>query len=293
MVLPVVLASLCLIGASTFAQADVIVYPRPEAVGDARTDYPLKLLRLAFDKAGASHQLRASKISMQQGRALTELVQGGTVRVVWSMTSIEREATLLPIRLPINKGLIGWRLPLVRAEQPDLLGGVHGVQELRRFIAGQGHDWPDTEILRSNGLKVVGVPQYESLFQMLALKRFDYFPRSIIEIWAEAERHRAEGIMIDRHLVIRYPTAFYFFVNRRDTLLATTIERGLERAIADGSFDRLFCRHHARFIEQARLERRTVIELRNPILPPQTPLARKELWFHPGQCPPASSSRGK
>ncbi|SMF43181.1 type 2 periplasmic-binding domain-containing protein [Pseudogulbenkiania subflava] len=293
MILPVVLASLCLIGASTLAQAEVIVYPRPEAVGDARTDYPLILLRLAFAKAGANHQLRASEEWMQQGRALNELARGNTVRVAWSMTSIEREAALRPIRIPINKGLIGWRLPLVRAEQANLLAGVRTVQDLRHFIAGQGHDWPDTDILRGNGLKVVGVPQYENLFRMLVLKRFDYFPRSLIEIRAEAERHRADGIVIDQHLVIRYPTAFYFFVNRRDTALATTIERGLERAIADGSFDRLFCRHYAGFIEQARLEKRTVIELDNPILPPQTPLGRKELWFRPGLCPSPSSLHGK
>lgn len=293
MVLPVVLASLCLLGASDLAHAEVIIYSRPEATNDTRTAYPLKLLRLAFDKAGARHQLRASAIPMQQGRALTELARGGTVRVVWSMTSIEREAALLPIRIPIYKGLIGWRLPLVRAEEPDLLSGVHGMQELRHFTAGQGHDWPDTEILRGNGLNVVGVPRYDSLFQMLAMKRFDYFPRSISEIWAEAQQHRADGIVIDRNLVIRYPTAFYFFVNKRDTVLAETIRSGLEHAIADGSFDRLFCQHHVRVIEQARLKRRTVIELNNPILPPLTPLARKELWFRPDQCPSASSSRGK
>jgi hypothetical protein len=175
-------------------------------------------------------------------------------------------------------------LPLVRAEEPDLLSGVHSVQELRHFTAGQGHDWPDTEILRGNGLNVVGVPRYDSLFHMLAMKRFDYFPRSIAEIWAEAQQHRAEGIVIDRNLVIRYPTAFYFFVNKHDTALAETIRSGLEHAIADGSFDRLFCQHHARVIEQAQLGRRTLIELDNPILPPQTPLARKELWFRSDLC---------
>lgn len=293
MVKSIALVSLCLLGASDLAHTEVIIYSRPEATNDTRTAYPLKLLRLAFDKVGAHPILRASKVPMQQGRALTELARGGTVRVVWSMTSIEREAALLPIRIPIYKGLIGWRLPLVRAEEPDLLSDVHSVQELRHFTAGQGHDWPDTEILRGNGLNVVGVPRYDSLFQMLAMKRFDYFPRSISEIWAEAQQHRADGIVIDRNLVIRYPTAFYFFVNKHDTALAKTIRSGLEHAIADGSFDRLFCQHHTRVIKQARLERRTVIELNNPILPPQTPLARKELWFHPGQCPPASSSRGK
>lgn len=275
------------------ATADVIVYPRPESADDARTDYPLKLLRLAFDKAGAHHELRPTAVPMQQGRALTQLARGESVRVVWSMTSIEREAQLLPIRIPIYKGLIGWRLPLVPSDQPDLLKTVHSLTELRQFTAGQGHDWPDTAILRGNGLKVVGVPQYESLFRMLAMKRFDYFPRSIAEIWAEAESHQDDGVVIDQHVVLRYTAAFYFFVNKNDRALGEIIRIGLERAIQDGSFDRLFCQTHLPFIEQAELERRNLIELRNPVLPPDTPLGRKELWFSPDQCKTETADRAK
>lgn len=266
--------------------AETLTYPQAGSAGDTRDAYPLKLLKLALEKAdvASTYSLTVSQTPMPQGRALTELAQGGGVRVVWSMTSIRREAELLPIRIPIFKGLIGWRLALVRADHAQALAGVHDLAALRQFVAGQGHDWPDTEILRGNGIQVMDVSLYDSLFGMLALGRFDYFPRSIHEIWAEEELHRKDGIVIDQHLLIRYPSAFYFFVNKKDLALAEAIRTGLERAIADGSFDKLFCLQFAQKIAQARLAQRTTIELSNPILPPQTPLARKELWFSADLC---------
>lgn len=280
------LAMAWLLAAMAGPRAETITYPQSGSAGDARDSYPLKLLQLAFDKADASakYSLKVSDMAMPQGRALTELAQGSGVRVVWSMTSIRREADLLPIRIPIFKGLIGWRLPLVRADHADALATVHDLADLRHFSAGQGHDWPDTEILRGNGIPVIDVPLYDSLFGMLALGRFDYFPRSVHEIWAEEELHRKDGIVIDQHLLVRYPSAFYFFVNKKDTVLAETVRSGLERAIADGSFDKLFCLQFAQKIAKARLAQRTTIELFNPILPPETPLARKELWFSADLC---------
>lgn len=271
-----------LLPVAVWAQA-VVYYPRPESATDPRVAYPLTLLQLALDKASAAVELRPSKAHMVQGRALSELERGsGTVHIVWSMTSRERESRLLPIRIPIYKGLIGWRIPLVRAQDVGALDGVASASDLRAFQAGQGHDWPDTTILRDNGLAVHGAPDYEGLFQMLQMGRFAYFPRSVIEVWAEAALHANKGIVVDPNLVLHYPAAFYYFVNRDQAALAQTLERGLEKAIADGSFDRLFHQHFDDELRSSALERRRVIELKNPLLPTETPLHRKELWYRPG-----------
>lgn len=260
-------------------RAESLTYAPPEVADDPRNRYPLQLLQLALDKAGGDYRLQPAAMPMQQGRVLMELARGRSVRVAWSMTSLEREAQLLPIRIPLYKGLIGWRLALVKNERRELLDEVRSLEDLRRFSAGQGHDWPDTEILRGNGLSVVAVPNYRSLFRMLALGRFDYFPRSLAEIWAEAEQQRAIGLVVEDRLVLHYPSAAYFFVNRNDGALAAHIEHGLELAIADGSFERLFQAYYGDYIERAQLSRRRILRLSNPLLPPQTPLQRQELWF--------------
>lgn len=275
--------------ASTGMAAEKIFYPRPESASDPRLEYPLKLLNMALKKSGAHYELLPSQLAMQQGRAIQEVESGSNlVHIVWSMTSKEREQNTLPIRIPIYKGLIGWRLPLVTQKTSNQFMGVKGIEGMKPFEAGQGHDWPDTEILRFNGLAVHGSPTYEGLFLMLEANRFHYFPRSVVEIWAEADLHADRGVVIDSHIALHYPAAFYYFVNKGNGKLAKALTQGLEKAIADGSFDRLFHQYFDPLIKRSELGNRTVIELKNPLLPALTPLGRKELWFQP-QAPSALS----
>ncbi|MNT89234.1 hypothetical protein D3C72_2299340 [compost metagenome] len=49
--------------------------------------------------------------------------------------------------------------------------------------------------------------------------------------------------------------------------------------LADGSFAQLFQRHFGRFAQGLKLPHRYVLELANPDLPEETPLARKALWY--------------
>ncbi|GGX64260.1 substrate-binding periplasmic protein [Saccharospirillum salsuginis] len=271
----------CLTMISAVSQADALIvrYPKPETEFDRRTDYPLRLLQLAFDKTGAEVSLVPSLQAMPQGRALVQLKNGIDVDVVWSMTSRKREADLQPIRIPIYKGLIGWRIFLAHERGLQRFSEPHSLDELRDYILVQGHDWPDTDILRSNGFQVFGTPSYDTIFTMVAQHRADLFPRSIVEIWAEAKTHENSGIVVEPTKLLTYPTAFYYFVNPEDTELALLIERGLKTALADGSFDALFHEYHADLIEKARLEERERYRLNNPLLPELTPLGSEALWF--------------
>lgn len=265
-----------------------ITYPLPENPGDQRGDFPLNLLRLALGKTSTPYQLRPAKLIMQQGRSMIELESGnGRISVLWTMTSPERESRLLPIRIPIDKGLFGWRVAIIRANRFDLFNGVETPKQLSAFVAGQGHDWPDTAILKAAGLPVNTTYNYESLFLMLSSGRFDYFPRSILELVPEVESHRELGLIIEPNLVIHYPVGIYFFVNKHNKALHDAIETGLELAIKDGSFNKLFYKTYGADIERARLADRRIIQIDNPLLPPETPLKRSELWFRPEAPPPA------
>lgn len=260
---------------------DLLRYPRAPDGEEYRQAYALAQLQQALDKAGSPLRLQPSEHPMEQERALVSLAEDSAVDVVWSMTSAERERRLLPVRIPLDKGLYGWRIALLRQDRPLLLRHVRQLADLQGWRAGQGHDWPDTQILRYNGLPVEVTSSYDSLFRMLDAGRFDYFPRAVIEIWDEAEHNREAAITIDRHLLLHYPTALYFFFSPHNPQLAETVERGLERALADGSFDRLFLQHYGASLRRVDFARRRLIELRNPLLPAATPLRRRELWFHP------------
>lgn len=241
----------------------------------------LALLHLACSKAGEACQLFPGP-AMVQGRAIQELQRPQSqIDVMWTMTSVEREKLLLPVRIPLYKGLIGWRVALLRPDRSELLAKVDSVAALARFSAGQEHDWPDTAILQHAGLPVVTTPDYEPLFSMLLQRRFDYFPRSVIEVSNEVRTHADLGLVIDRHILLRYPAAFYFFVRPQRPQLAKMLSRGLERAIRDGSFDALFQQHNGAALKALALDKRRIIDLPNPLLPAATPLQRKNLWYRP------------
>ncbi|MFD2448672.1 hypothetical protein ACFSQE_09735 [Vogesella fluminis] len=145
-------------------------------------------LQLALDKSGQDYELAPVLPEMLQGRSIARAMgSDGDIDVLWSMTTREREALLLPVRFPVDKGLLGWRIAIVRQDKAEQFADVRSVQDLRYFTAGQEHDWPDTRILRESGLPVMTASQYDSLFRMLAVKRFDYFPRGVAEAWAEVD----------------------------------------------------------------------------------------------------------
>jgi hypothetical protein len=239
------------------------------------------LLKLALDASGVRCELSASKDLMVQSRALKELeAPQDHLHIAWSMTSVQREQSLLPVRIPIFKGLYGWRLLLIKQGQQGAWKDVTGLDSLKRFALVQGHDWPDTEILRANGLTVTTGTSFAALFKMLDVGRAQGFPRSVLEVGWEQEGQK-QLFAIEPSLVLHYPTAVYFFVRPGDQRLAGLVELGLNRLLANGGFDRLFDTYHSESINKAGLHMRRLIELRNPLLPELTPLARKELWRWP------------
>lgn len=259
----------------------VVVYPRPESDADERASYPIALLKLSLQKAGDPYELAASPVRMQQGRSLRLLEQGRGMDLVWTVTSQAREDVFLPVRIPIDRGLIGWRLLLIRPADRALFAPVSTADALAPLRAGQGHDWPDTDVLRANRYAVYTSTSYERLFKMLERGHIQYFPRAVTEIWKEIDAHPAQPLAVADGIVLHYPEALYFFVNKSNTALAAAIEQGLRAAIADGSMAALFQRYYGADIARAGLERRTVLTLANPLLPAATPLADAALWFQP------------
>lgn len=266
-------------GAST---PQPVRYLPPEAQNDRRPVYPVRLLALALAKAGGNYQPEPAQVVMNRSRAVLELARGSPfIDVLWATTSREREQQLLPVRLPIDRGLLGWRLALLPKAAPDRLKDVRSLDQLKQLVAGQGHDWTDLEILRANGLTVEGVSTYGGLFRMLAAGRIDYLPRGITELGREAGLWREADLVVDRHIALHYPAAAYFFVSPKRPELAEALHTGLERAMKDGSFAALFREVHEPELQSAHVARRRVFELHNPLLPPETPLHRPELWWRP------------
>ena len=278
------LCSLILFGLSAGAWCQqIVIYPRPESRADERADYPLALLRLCESRSGAQFTLKASRFHAQQGRNLRQLAKGQGLDILWTLTSNEREQELLPIRIPIDRGLIGWRLLLIRERDAMSFASIKHHDDLAVFRAGQGHDWPDVGVLRANHMRVTTSTTYNGLFQMLAFGHIQYFPRSVTEIWPELQRHEKMSLTIEKNLAIHYPAALYFFVNKANVRLAKTIEDCLIEATQDGSLRSLFNSYFSEVLKRAQLSKRQIIYLSNPTLPAATPIGKAEYWYSPGE----------
>lgn len=263
------------------AATEVVRFPRPEFEGDRRSGYGLDLLKLALSKVGADYSIELAEFPMNQERQVQELEAGRTIDVAPLPSSAEREARLLAVYIPMNKGVLGWRVGLIRKGDTARFADIHTLDDLKQVRLAQGLHWPDTDILRANGIPVIIGATYEGLFKMIVGHRFDYFPRSVMEIWKEQDSN-ADALEVEPHVALHYPYyTSYYMVNRGNTKLAEVIRQGLEKALADGSFDRLFELHHRESLRRAQLDKRVVIELKNPRVTPGTPVNRPDLWYAP------------
>lgn len=261
-------AGSALLPAAAVATPLRVVYPAAESRSDARQAYPATVLRLALEHAGRPFALRASPVPATQQRALRMVERGDELDVVWTVPTDERERVLRAVPFPIDRGLIGWRVLLVRRGNEAAFAPVRSAAQLAPLRAAQGHDWPDLAVLRHAGFDVFAGTDYDGLFAMLARGHIDYLPRSVLEVGDELAQPANRGLAIEPRLLLRYPSALYFFVNRRNVALATALEQGLARADADGCFDRLFHATYDDVIAPLRLPQRTVIELANPVWTP-------------------------
>lgn len=252
-----------------------------------RNQYFIDLLKLALDKSAPEYgtfTLQQVPMVMNQERAIKSLANNSHIDVLWSMTSEDRERYSLAVRVPLLKGLLGYRVFFIQGRDQDRFHEVKDLAGLAQFKAGQGADWPDSSILLANGLPVEKGQSLEGLFTMLLSGRFHYFPRGVTEILYEYSLFDRKGPMIiEDSLLLYYPAPIYFFVSPGNPELAKRLDRGLRLAIADGSFDQLFYNHpvHQMVFEKLQLQKRTMITLRNPLLSAETPLHDKSLWLSP------------
>jgi len=280
-----IIINLCFSSIALGAELEVR-HVRPESATDQRHEYYISMLRLALNKTkdiDGEFRLVATNTQMFQSRGLEQLKKNKSVDIIWTMTSKEREAELIPVRIPLLKGLLGHRIFIIRKGEESRFSRINTLVELKQLTAGQGSDWPDTQILQANGIKVVGSVNYDDLFEMLKYKRFDYFPRGVNEPWAEVKAHPNSKLTVEKTLLLHYPAPIYFFVNKKNVNLAHRLERGLRIALKDGSFKQVFRHHPANreVFELANIKTRKVFKLHNPLLPIETPLEEKGLWYLP------------
>lgn len=244
--------------------------------------YFLNLLVMALNASKADNEIIEiiySQRDYAQARWINMLQKDKGNFVIWTMTDTQREQQMRPIRIPLSKGLFGYRVLVIRKGEQARFDQVNTIEDLAKFIGGQGTHWPDTRIMRANGLKLVTAENTDSLFRMIQAKRFDYFPRGTSEAWYELSDRYNDKLTVENNLLLYYPADIYFFVSNSNEALANRIEKGLEILIDNGEFDKFFYSHPRISTAFNKLKNRRLLKLTNPYLPPETPVDNPRYWI--------------
>lgn len=214
---------------------------------------------------------------------ILELFESGRITIFWAATTKEYEEKYRPIFIPLFRGLLGYRVMLIREGDQYRFNHIKTFDDLFTIKLGQGRYWTDTEIMEANGLKIIQTRSYDGLFHMLDGGRFDAFPRGIQEPWAEISSRPDLSLAVEENLILVYRMPFYLFLTKNNERLAQELETGLLKALEDGSYERYFFNDPTvkEAIAKVDLKNRTYIHLKNPLLSDKTPLNRKEFWLNP------------
>ncbi|MYM41160.1 substrate-binding periplasmic protein [Duganella qianjiadongensis] len=270
----------CLLCSHGPAHADDIWIPQSND-REPWAPYVIELLQAALARAPAAtpDHLHRLETHMTQDRAFTLLRGSQKLDIYWSMTSQAREQGVIVIRIPLLKGLLGQRLLAIRPESASRFAQIRTLDDLRRdFSLGQGHDWPDTAIQKAAGLNTVTSSTYDTLYQMLQARRFDAIPLGINEIDDELNKHGDVSMVVEKTLALVYPAPVFFFVAPKKAQLAARLEIGLNRMLADGSFDAMFDKRWSKTLLSKNMKSRRIFQLTNPLLSPET---TEMIWRHP------------
>ncbi len=277
--IPLVVLLLSLLACFSLAHAQTSLHT-PALIND-NDRYAFAMARLALGYTAEKIDLQADSGEEKTLQRVMSELESNALDIIWTATDQEKEQEFLPVRIPLYKGMFGYRIFIIHKNSQHKFSNINTLDDLKQVSLGQGRSWADTKILEANGLKVVKVSKFPSLLYMLDGERYDAFPRGIHEPWGEIESHPQLQLAVEQQLMLVYRMPFYLFVNKNNRALAQRLESGLNKAIADGSFDKLFYAEPGvqKVLQFANLKNRKLIELNNPYLTPETPLARSELWL--------------
>lgn len=268
------------------AQAHTLYVPVKRSELDLAHDYHIELLKKALHASGQRDIVIKDTVPMLEGRALRSLEQGTIIDIYWMGADQEKEQRLRKIPIPTTRGLIGFRQLLVHRDQLHQFDDIDSRQALTSMVACQGHDWPDTLILRHAGVKVVTTSHFEDLFSMLNSRRCDFFPRAVHDVARELEerQHRFPELVLVEGLMIHYRFAVYFYTNKNNEALAAAVEQGLALLSESGEFDSFMQQHPLTrgVFPLSFLTEQRVISLANPFLGEEpTPDQLSRYWIAP------------
>jgi len=246
-----------------------------------RDIYRTELVKMILDNTRIDYKILYFKENGDH-QAQINWVKNGRITISTFGSSAQQEKVLIPIRIPIFKGLIGYRIFLIKKNDQDKFNNIRSLHDLRQLKGAQGIGWTDLTILQDAGLPQEILPG-NIIYRILNRGgRVDYFPRAVYEAVGEIQTMQLKhpDIAIEKKILLVYPFAMYFYVSPRYSALAKAFDKSFQELVADGSFDRFFYQHPyiKTALKTARLQHRVRFDLTNKTLSSKTATLPAVYW---------------
>ncbi|MDN3610047.1 hypothetical protein ACFFUP_00025 [Vibrio ostreicida] len=259
-----------------------VKYPNIDGIG--KESIGLAVLQLALEKSSGEFNVTVDKRSVNQNRARI-MVESGGADVFDTGFQKDLEQRFLPIYLPLEMGLLGWRIPIIHKDTAAKLQQVKTLNDVTTMSVGQGQGWGDIPILENAGFKVVTASKIEKLIKMVEGKRFDLFPLGATEVYQFLDKFGASStsLIVDSSITIVYPYGRFFYVHKDNQPLADAIKQGMEAALSDGSLIELLKTHpfSKDALGKADLQNRVKINIESPGTNDSFKNIDEKWWYQP------------
>jgi hypothetical protein len=258
---------LCVISLGAFAQSQTLKVWEQNQRLPATFDF----IELALDKAESKYGQYTIKTlpapNIEQAFNLLNTPDG--LDLIVSGVEKNRESQAYPIYIPLDRGLLGFRLCLINKRSVDMFDAVSTAEEfternLQIFVKQQ---WPDRGIYEDNGFPVWGFNELTGLTNTLLSDKSACFSRSLIEIGFEAAKY--QDFKIEDNIAFIYPLADIIYVNKANTRLQAALEYGLNKAIEDQSYYQLFNKHYESVLQEHSFYLRKMFLMKNDEVSPR------------------------
>ena len=119
--------------------------------GDARLAYEIRLLDLALSKTGREYELIPKLRPASNERVVFLMQSEGAYDVAFLGARPEIEDRLIPVRFPTYRGLLGYRIGIIRQEDKERFAQIETLHDFRSLRMCQGTGWTDTRIPGTGG----------------------------------------------------------------------------------------------------------------------------------------------
>ncbi len=179
-----------------------------------------------------------AKLETEKGERLNVLFSSS-----WEGRLVNKESVIAHEFAALND-LLGLRNLIIRNAEAIPPQYLQTEADFKQLSAGQGFYWEDTRILRHAGIPVVEGQSFDALFPMLAQKRFDYLPLSMLEVKQVLKHKQLQhpNFRISPDIQIFYPMSLKLYVNAKEVALSERIALGLQKA-RGAPLEAVFQRH--------------------------------------------------